>query len=81
MFTNSEALVYFEAAKKKIHKWRQEEEARGNTTYLFAQGLIKVANEIEGLDDAEPAKMKQKSNSNEAADQPVKMVKLTFLNE
>ena len=34
---SSEALVYFEAAKKNISEWRKEEEARGNTTYLLAQ--------------------------------------------
>ena len=56
MFTNSEALVYFEAAKKNINKWHQEEEGRGNTTYLYAQGLIKVANKIQESNDEEPAK-------------------------
>ena len=78
---SSEALVYFEAAKKNISEWRKEEEARGNTTYLLAQRLIKVANKIHDSDDEEPAKKKQKSNSYEDGDQQVKMVDLTFMDE
>ena len=65
-----------------VYLWRafrKKEAESGNQSYIYAQNLIKVVNEIKD-EDAEPAKKKQKT-SNDEAEQQQNVVDLSFIDE
>lgn len=71
-----EAFDYFEKKKKDVQKFRREEEGRNYSTFLEAQQMIRVANDIK-LDETEANGGKKRKRAQvEDAEKPVEVVDL-----